>query len=328
MPKKRDQSNKHSNKSPNNRNVEILGIDETAQRRKENAQQLQSVNVLHRAGWAYLNKDGLKDQIARIQIGLHTLSDYLQLKDVKDPSQFFISSVATTPVSTITTRIRVLLSRLHESLKAINIRAGDLGPHSLSVQLREKNEDSREELKQAGVKLRNFSQVFNLHRHASLDPTSEAITLAVETIDSDSREAVASTALELKNLARPVRPPESQPLEVETWGYFVDPDHTDVRHVLFHDITNQCKSTTSLADIVGSPEFRRHITPIQIVQLARLLTVTYLYFEPVRRSCGNPRLENFRYYQEDGESPRWIPENPVVFSPLLFFWIWTTSETS
>lgn len=67
------------------------------------------------------------------------------------------------------------------------------------------------------------------------------------------------------------------------------------------------------------PHFCQKISPMQTVQLARILVSANLYFAKIRKTCGNFRSSHIRFYQASSAADQdpWDEENPLVLQPWL-----------
>jgi hypothetical protein len=104
---------------------------------------------------------------------------------------------------------------------------------------------------------------------------------------------------------------------IERWGYFGSNQPTDTVNILYRSTSLQWASRGSLRDILQEPHYRMKMTPIQIVQLARLVLCAQLYLARVLRVHPRLRLESYRYYQTPDEQDEWDDESPLALSPYL-----------
>jgi hypothetical protein len=70
---------------------------------------------------------------------------------------------------------------------------------------------------------------------------------------------------------------------VGKFGNRVEQDHI---HIVYHDKDNEWTHVNTLRDVLSDSEFRVCITPLQVVQPAKILLCSYLYLDSVRGHEG------------------------------------------
>ncbi|KAI9740148.1 MAG: hypothetical protein M1834_004726 [Cirrosporium novae-zelandiae] len=324
--------------------------DETSEvnalrKHRQEAQVIQSNSRFRsRMRWLREDREMLNTLIYELRNGNDDLDSILILRPLDDPLRLLPTGVqgshnsnilnsdghssddnnSNCHSSDVTKRVQKALGRLHESFKTLNIEFEGQGPYYLSVQLKEDNNDSRKDLTQAGVQLRNGSMVFNIQRHESPNGDRPA-SLAVETVDlvAKNKSGQPLKDRQLQSLNRPADiQHQNSGTNVETWGYFRTPNHPKNAHYLFHDKFWKWSSPQNLEEALISPSFRENITPYQIIILARLIVLGYMYFATVRETCGNPQIRHFRYFQTLEEIDPWGNDGgngPLILKPWLSF---------
>ena len=291
--------------------------------RKERIRKLAQTDLARRAGWAIGGKKELEEVIKRIRSALDTLEQYLQVKQTESIANLMpeIRAAATREIQkTGRTQMRVL-NELHESLRHINIDGKPCGPYALAIKVQEDPEESRHDLGELGQPLRDSSSIFVLQRHERTDE-SKFVTLAVETYNCFKRGPNPLECIAEPSETRAFQEDAVTALNIDEWGqcYFPGAAASPSRaSSIFHIKGLSWLSSQTLSDIVQSEEYRNKVTAPQVFHLARSLAVAYLYFALVRSSCGNPRLQNFRYYDDGSSGFKWNTSSPLVLQPWLFF---------
>ena len=300
--------------------VEIPGMEDENERYRGNIEILQDLSVWTRTKWAAADHKKLRERIQDIKDANRELKNLLRLRSVREPTMFLLTDLETEPPLYMSENTIHQLSNLHKSLKVLNIRRSGKDSYPLSIQLREDNDASRKELANAeGVVLRDNTIVFNLQRHESFKALNYPTTLAVECFPVTTKARQTLEGLDkLQSLEGPSTAkylsPVAQGLEIETWGYF-EGYSSDWHYVLFYDTISKWSTSVTLAEIVDDAQFCQHISPLQIIQLSRLIAFSYLYHSEIRSSCRDPRLEDFRYYRSAEDSLEWDDEDPLILRP-------------
>lgn len=298
-----------------------------------------SVHMIRRVPWAYTHRKELRAKIKAIGSAITMLESLLMPWPVEKASYQQPPSQDARFSSSILLQAQGALTRLHEALMRLNEQQCGQQPFILSIQLREDVEMSRQELaREPSVHLRNKSFIFNIQRQRTGDVKGASSLFFAESLIHapsyaekvlsdvlDEERPFASGLTELHDLvANPEKVPiqNSQIVEpIETWGYFrTSPTNNDA-HVLLHDSSGQWSSPFDLADILAGSEYRSMMSPTQIIQLARLILISHLYFLAVRPSLGiDPSPCHYRFFSRlEENSETWNADDPLVLRPWLAF---------
>jgi hypothetical protein len=107
--------------------------------------------------------------------------------------------------------------------------------------------------------------------------------------------------------------------EIERWGGLETSDENDHLHIIYHDNGNEWTCANTLRDFLSATDFRDHITPVQVVQLAKILLCSYMYLDEIYGGTKVPRPLNYCFYKTSDEEDTWDPNNPRVLRPWLSF---------
>lgn len=298
-----------------------------------------SVPFLRRVPWAYTHKKELQGKIDAIGHNITNLESILMPWPIERTSYQQPLNEEARSSSKIVLLAKGALTRLHEGLMRLNEQTEGQQPFRLSIQLREDVDMSRQELvREPNVHLRNESFVFNIQRQREgnlkgdsslffveslIDVTSHEDRALSDILDEASIPAMDLTELhDLNSTPETARKRKSQTTEpVETWGYFRTPSNEKDYHVLFHDLSGQWSSPFDLADLLADKQYRPMMSSTQIVQLARLILISHLYFSAVRHSLAiDPRPFHYRFFSRSDEDIKtWDPDEPHVLRPWLAF---------
>ena len=298
-----------------------------------------SVPFLRRVPWAYTHKKELQSKIDAIGHNITNLESLLMPWPIEKTSYQQPLNEEARSSSKILLLAKGALTRLHEGLMRLNEEKTGQQPFRLSIQLREDVDMSRQELvREPNVHLRNESFVFNIQRQRKgnqnadsslffveslIDVTSHEDRTLSDVLDETSMGAMHLTELHdlisTPDTARKRKPQTTEP--VETWGYFRTPSNAKDHHVLFHDSSGQWSSPFDLADLLAGKQYRPMMSSTQIVQLARLILISHLYFSAVRHSLAvDPRPFHYRFFsRSDEDIETWDADEPHVLRPWLAF---------
>ena len=311
---------------------------------KDSEQQTSDTEVLQsstgfpkRARWAIVDWKKLHDNLEHIRVsidGLHSLLrlEYSYWPRASPAKQQKAANSALLPV-------RKALRRLHHGLTGLN-DASQID-HQLSIQLREHWDNSSAELSSLpDVEVRDGSYVFSIQKSESSGPEADFVLLLVETPkevpDSQDEDTRTTNLPRMTNLDGPkdtAMSSTSDPISrIETWGYFSTPQRRSISndlHIVYR-ATNSWRSPLNLADILSDPSYLEHMTPIEIIWLAKLLVTSHLCFLPVQRELNvQPRPSNYRFYCEpDNEFDPWVDGNPLVLKPFLSIGFGTSQKST
>lgn len=309
-----------------NGEVEILKSDkiemELARQTQEGKDLKKSTWFYQRVHWQRHHKEALRLEIEKIRHGNNDLESLLQLCALKDSARALPCSDNLEAFWPVVNRIEQALGSLHEDLMVVNVSSTEShDPFVLSVQLKEDHEENRRDLDQEPtVRLRPGSFVFNIQRHTPGSGDGRSSLLLVETASAkSSAQFLTSNSKELHNLEKPTQLEASSSQQlVEQWGYF-SAEGSENLHIVYHDTQGQWSSRANLADILTGTDFRQRISPVQVVQLARIITSAHLYLGAVKRKCADPRPTNYRFYRTSDEEDVWDDSMPLVLRPWISF---------
>ena len=281
-----------------------------------------------RVSWAYSDKRTLLDHIESLS---QCNNEVERLLDANKRSRRTLVQRATRKTSSLSSTAQMVskaLKRVHESLLTLSSQSENSAPSQLSIQLREDCEANRRELASVPeVRLRDDSYVFNFQEQREGHLESTADLLLVETLKnpSDRQENrpdtkdIGESLQELGTLGTLGRGKHTPSGKVETWGFFRHPSHEHDIHVLFHESSSQWRSPSDLAGILASSDYRDHVNPTHIIQLARLIMTSHISFSQVRQSLAvEPRPIHFRYFcKVDQDARNWNIDDPIVLRPWL-----------
>ena len=281
-----------------------------------------------RVSWAYSDKRTLMDRIDSLSRCNNEVERLLDANKQSRPTLLLRATQQTSTLSSTAQMVSEALKRVHESLLVLNSHSENNPLSHLSIQLREDCEANRRELASIPeVQLRDDSYVFNLQEQKRGDFESTADLLLVETLKYPSNgqdkrldtNGISDSLQELKTLGPLDQGKHTPSGKVETWGFFRHPSHENDTNVLFHDSSSQWCSPSDLAGILASSNYIDHINPTHIIQLARLIMTSHIFFSPVRQSLAvEPRPNHFRYFCRVGQEARnWNIDDPIVLRPWL-----------
>ena len=310
-------------------------IFETAEVRDEYERQRDAASSVQagsrwsrRVSWAYSDKQTLKNRIDSLSRCNNEVERLLDANKQSRPTLLLRTTRQTSNLSSTAQTVSEALKRVHESLLMLNPQSENAPLSHLSIQLREDCEANRRELASVPeVQLRDNSYVFNLQEQKQGDLESTADLLLVETLKypsngQDNRSdtnGISNLLQELRTLG-PLHQGKHTPSgKVETWGFFRHPSHERDINVLFHESSSQWRSPSDLAGILASSNYKDHINPTHIIQLARLIMTSHIFFSPVRESLTvEPRPIHFRYFCKVGQDANdWNIDDPIVLRPWL-----------
>ena len=265
--------------------LEIQEVQDAAAAAEQNSITYQEkVNFWRRSRWAKRDQDDLRAAISQLRQGNNNLESILQLLALKDPLSFLPSSDHADSLWPLVTRVSKTLGALHQHLMRLNVERNDHAPYFLSLRLSEDHQKSRKELEDY-VSLQDGSQVFNLQRQLTNKTGEASRLLLVQSYQQHGRlseQAVHDPLLRLKNIDRPKEAQNvSEDNGIERWGCFGNSFNNDCLHIMYHDTGNDWTCTNTLRDVLGGTEFRECITPVQVVQLAKILLCSYLYLDHI-----------------------------------------------
>ncbi len=281
-----------------------------------------------RVSWAYSDKQTLLNRIESLS---RCNNEVERLLDTNKQSRRTLVQRATRQTSSLSSTAQVVskaLKRVHESMLKLSSQSENTPPSQLSIQLREDCEANRRELASVPeVQLRGDSYVFNFQeqREGHLERTAELLLVETLKRPSDGQEDrpdakdIRESLQELRTLGPPGQGKHTPSGKVETWGFFRHPSHEHDIHVLFHESSSQWRSPSDLAGVLASSDYRDHINSTHIIQLARLIMTSHIFFSPVRQSLAvEPRPIHFSYFCKVGQDARiWNIDDPIVLRPWL-----------
>ena len=281
-----------------------------------------------RVSWAYSDKQTLRILIERLSRCNNEVERLLDANKPSRPTLLLRATRQTSSLSSTAQMVSKALKRVHDSLLKLNSQSEDTPRSQLSIQLREDCEANRRELAPVSeVQLRDDSYVFNFQEQREGRLESTADLLLVETLKYQSNgqdntpetKDIRKSLQELRTLGPLGQGKHTPSGKVETWGFFRHPSHEHDIHVLFHESSSQWRSPSDLAGILASSDYRDHINPIHIIQLARLIMTSHIFFSPVRQSLAvEPRPIHFRYFCKVGQdASNWNIDDPIVLRPWL-----------
>ena len=281
-----------------------------------------------RVSWAYSDKKTLMDHIDSLSRCNNEVERLLDANKQSRPTLLLRATRQTSALSSTAQMVSKALKRVHESLRVLNSQSENLPLSHLSIQLREDCEANRRELASVPeVQLRDNSYVFNLQEQKQGDFGNTADLLLVETLKSPSSEhdnepdtnGISNSLQELRTLGPLDQGKHTPSGKVETWGFFRNPSHEHDINILFHESSSQWRSPSDLAGILASSNYSDHINPTHIIQLARLIMTSHIFFSPVRQSLAvEPRPNHFRYFCKVGkDASNWNIDDPIVLRPWL-----------
>ncbi|KAK4998427.1 hypothetical protein LTR66_002327 [Elasticomyces elasticus] len=278
--------------------------------------------------WARHDYDKFKDMVAKLKAGNENLERLVKRMSPKSRSRGLPTLEEAHRLWSQVDNVRFLLRELHEGLQGINPAPGADVQYYLSVQLLEDHRRSRDLFgRQRGLKklLRRSSYMFNAQRHCSadLDDSPELLTFECSALPVPTSGIIKFQ--EMKSLGRPSEEAISTTQGVESWGYVESEGESGDgphQHAVYHQQGVQWKSPKSLQDILRHGDYHKNISPVQTVQLARLVLSSHLYFEDVQpTSPTSSRPQSYLFYQttedEDANNIDWNASNPLVLQPWL-----------
>ena len=310
-------------------------IFETAEVRDEYERQRDAASSVQagsrwsrRVSWAYSDKQTLMNRIDSLSRCNNEVERLLDASKLSRPTLLLRATRQTSTLSSTAQMVSKALKRVHESLLVLNSQSENTPMSHLSIQLREDCEANRRELASVPeVQLRDDSYVFNLQQQNQGDLESTADLLLVEALKYPSNgqddrldtNGISNSLQELRTLGPLDRGKHTPSGNVETWGFFRHPSNEHDINVLFHDSSSQWRSPSNLAGILASSNYSDHINPTHIIQLARLIMTSHIFFSPVRHSLAvEPRPHHFRYFCKVGQDvSNWNIDDPIVLRPWL-----------
>ena len=315
--------------------VDTTELSNTAQRVEQHAEVLQaSVAYWRKISWARRDYDELRNIIRRIQINNNELGKLIKDIALQDAAVNLPAFEAADRFWPVVAQVKEALGTLHNDLMDVNVGSAQGHAYHLSIQLLEDNDRSRSDVsgrRGAHHHLHDGSRIFNIQRHVSKDLKDKSKLLLIENVKTSQRMSTPpswdpESMYFLHDLDRPRDIELPVFSDVEVWGCF--PAYSDHAsnfeqswfcNKVYHANSEQWQSTANLKDILDSSDYHRHILPIQVVQVARLVLDGYLYLESVQMTCVNPRPENYLFYQTPDEGQAWSFDNPLVLRPWLAF---------
>lgn len=314
--------------------VDTTELSNTAQRVEQHAEVLQaSVAYWRKISWARRDYDELRNIIRRIQINNNELGKLIKDIALQDAAVNLPAFEAADRFWPVVAQVKESLGTLHNDLMDVNVGSAQGDAYHLSIQLLEDNDRSRSDVsgrRGAHHHLHDGSRIFNIQRHVSKDLKDKSKLLLIENVKTSQRMSTPSWDPESMYFLHDLDRPRDIELpvfsDVEVWGCF--PAYSDHAsnfeqswfcNKVYHANSEQWQSTANLKDILDSSDYHRHILPIQVVQVARLVLDGYLYLESVQMTCVHPRPENYVFYQTPDEGQAWNSDNPLVLRPWLAF---------
>ncbi|GAB7347676.1 hypothetical protein MBLNU459_g5243t2 [Dothideomycetes sp. NU459] len=272
--------------------------------------------------WARHDYDTFLDMIRRLQAGNENLEQLVKRISRKHGPSGLPTYEEAHRLWPQVDEIRYRLGKLHGDLQDINPAADQETRFHLSVQLLEDHSKSRDPLeRQRGLKrlLRHRSNVFNIQRHCSADLDDSPELLAIECADDPVPETPIRFRV-MTDLSRPSEEAMPNIQNVEIWGRVVSSDVDGTEHAVYHQHGTQWLPPTTLEDLLRGTEYHDKISPIQTVQLARLVLAGFLYLEDVRPPTTDPtsRPSNYLFYRtaQDNDDG-WDSDSPLVLQPWV-----------
>ena len=279
-----------------------------------------------RARWAIIDWQELHSNLEHIRVSINGLHSLLRLEYSYSPRA--LPAKQRTAANSALLPVRKALSRLHHGLTSLNDASQQ--DHQLSIQLREHWDGTSAELSSlAEVEVRDRSYVFSIQKAKADDPETDSTLLMVDTSKevpgSQDEGTITKTLSQIMSLNgledKATSNSSDRRSQIETWGYFPtsrgQSTPNDI-HIV-HGATTLWRSPLCLTDVLSDPSYAKHITPIKITWLAKLLVTSHLCFLPVQRELNiQPRPSNYRFYcePEDDFDP-WIDGSPLVLKPFL-----------
>jgi hypothetical protein len=282
----------------------------------------EKVKFWRRARWAKRDQDDLKAAIAQLRNGNNNLESIVRLLALADPSLPWPNSSHAKSLWPLVTQISKALGVLHKDLMLLNVKQDDQRPYNLCLRLSEDHQKSRRELEDY-VSLQHSSFVFNLQRQIAEKAGEASNLMLVESFLQDHEQPqqhVLDAIPNLDTLDQPIPVQAFPGNEIERWGCFGKSAHGYL-HILYHDKENDWSSTTNLADVLKGTEYREQITPVQVVQLAKILLCSHLYLCSTDSSSSKvPKPLNYVFFKTSAEDDtRWDSNDPHVLRPWLSF---------
>ncbi|KAL2056509.1 hypothetical protein ABVK25_002903 [Lepraria finkii] len=285
-----------------------------------------STGFPRRARWAIIDWQKLHDSLEHIRASIDGLHSLLRLEYSYSPRPS--PSKQNKSANSALLPVRKALHRLHRGLACL----GDTSEsdHQLSIQLREHWDNTSMELSSlTDIEIRDGSYVFSIQKSHSYNPDPDSVLLLVDTRkkvpDSPDDDGMIANLPRLRDLDGPrfLRQGSSsdQRSRVETLGYIPTPQSRSISNDLHivHQAPTSWRSPLHLAEILSDPSYVEHITPVEIIWLAKLLVTSHLCFLPVQRDLNvQPRPSNYRFYckPEEDFNP-WAENNPLILKPFL-----------
>ena len=325
LSQKLDPNKKSNKKIPRTKmpDLDIVQVQDAAVAGEQQALRYQeNLGVWRRARWAKRDQDDLKAAIAQLRHGNNNLESVVRLLAPTDSWLPLPRSDHAESLWPLVTRISKTLGFLNQELMILNVKKSNHDPYFLSLRLSEDHQKSRTELGDY-VSLRDGSHVFNLQRQLA-DKTGETSDLLLiqsfQKRGESSEKVVPNRLPELKGMDRPDALEDPLDIDgIELWGSFGNAVEHDYLHIVYHDKDNEWKRTDTLADILTGTEFRDNITPVQVVQLAKILLCSYLYLGNIYGGTKVPRPSNYCFYKTSDEEDSWNYSEPRVLRPWLSF---------
>jgi hypothetical protein len=204
----------------------------------------------------------------------------------------------------------------------LNVKKDDHAPYFLSLRLSEDHQKSRRELCDY-LALRDDSHASNLQRQLGEKPGEASKLLLIQSIEEEQNPSRHADVDHIPVLTDIERPDDAQNVpdvdEIELWGSFGNRVEQDPIRIVYHDKDNERTRVNNLRDVPSDSEFRVCITPLQVVQLAKILPCSYLYLDSVYGGTKVPRPINYCFYKTNDEEDSWDHNDARVLGPWLSF---------
>ena len=279
-------------------------------------------DLLERVQWVKEDREALFGYAEKLRTYLTDLENLLRLKSTCGTTVLSQTSKDhKKSLTTVAKQTQVALHRLHESLRMMNKRND---PWVFSLQLAEDFEKTGSDFVHLNDYLplrKGESLYFTLQRQSSKSAGDSELFVA-ETLATppDAKSAIPHSvplAIDLNKASVHIGCPKAD--SFTEWGVVRVDSHLGDLHWLFKDNNNEWQSYETLADTLSRPETGQKMSPNKRINLALLITWSYLYLGTIRPSCDSINLDSFRYFVRANEDTSWDDEDPLILYPYLSF---------
>jgi hypothetical protein len=146
-------------------------------------------------------------------------------------------------------------------------------------------------------------------REASLF-VAETMPLDAPTADHDPNESA-------KHLDQPECLEKlDKDCDYQHWGTVSSEVRPSDIHHLYHAPKQISHSSGTLTDLLKDPSAVQ-MTPLQRLQLATLIAISYIHFSLVRQSCADIKPSSFCYYSNSDSDDPWCDDELRIMTPYL-----------